>query len=287
MRTENRSVEIPGGSVRVRVADGDQPIALLLHGGPGGTDYLSKFFARPLRELGWRSVGIIQRGSPGSPSDGPFTIDAMVEDIERVRRSIGPDAEQVALIGHSWGGLLACCFAARYPAHVNRLCIICPVGPDEKWREPFNEEINSRLSKEDRAECDRLLAAANSESDGEKRADLLVKRAAIQMMTYYSPRHREGKPGLAHLEMRVREAINADMTRLYAMPEWSDALKSVEFPCAVLYGMDDTVPNFVADQYRDILPNPLVMGLEHCGHFPWMEEERVFWRSFEVAMMSG
>src|SRR5690606_23016120 len=98
MHSENRSVEIPGGSVRVRVAEGDEPIALLLHGGPGGTDYLFKFFARPLQAFGLRAVGFIQRGSPGSPSDGPFTIGEMVEDVERVRHSFGPDAEQVTLV---------------------------------------------------------------------------------------------------------------------------------------------------------------------------------------------
>jgi len=287
MQTENRSVEIPGGSVRVREADGDEPVALLLHGGPGGTDYLFKFFARPLRDLGWRAVGIVQRGSPGSPSDGPFTIDAMVEDIERVRRALGPDAEQIALVGHSWGGLLACCYAARYPERLKRLCILCPVGPDEKWRDPFNQEIKRRLSPEDFAETERLLEQANQESDSDRRAQLLVKRASLQMMTYYGLRHRDGKPGLAHLEIRVREAITEDMTRLYATPGWSDPLRHLECPCSILYGMEDTVPNFVAEQYRQLLPDPLVIGLEHCGHFPWMEEVRVFWRSFEVAFTSG
>jgi proline iminopeptidase len=287
MHSENRSVDIPGGSVRVRVAEGNEPIALLLHGGPGGTDYLFKFFARPLQMMGWRAVSFIQRGSPGSPSDGPFTIDAMVDDVERVRESLGADGEKIAIVGHSWGGLLATCYAARHPERIARLALICPVGPDDKWRGPFRREIRRRLSPADVAITDELLAEANKQSDPQARAQLLVKRAAIEMMTYYSPHHREGKPGLAHLEIRVREAILDDMSRLYSTLGWSDGLNDLSCPTAVLFGMDDTIPNFVAEQYRDLLPDPLVMGLERCGHFPWMEEEQIFWRSFEVAFTSG
>jgi proline iminopeptidase len=287
MHTENRSIPVQGGSIRVRIAEGDAPIALLLHGGPGGTDYLFKFFARPLRDLGWKAVGMIQRGSPGSPSEGPFTIDAMLDDVEQVLEVVNAARRPVAIIGHSWGGLLATCYAARHPLALARLCLICPVGPNETWRAPFHEEINKRLTPEEREECERLMREANASADAEQRAALLVKRAAIQMMTYYSPRHRAGQPGLAHLEMRVREAITADMTHLYATPGWSDPLANVACPVSVLYGMDDTVPNFVADQYRELLPGALVMGLEHCGHFPWMEEPLLFWRSFEVALVSG
>jgi proline iminopeptidase len=286
MHTENRSIPVQGGSIRVRVAEGEGPLVLLLHGGPGGTDYLFKFFARPLRDLGWKAIGMIQRGSPGSPSEGPFTIDAMVDDIVHVLEAVNPDQRPVALLGHSWGGLLATCYAARFPESLARLCLICPVGPDEKWRVPFQEEIARRLSPIEREQCDALLAQANAEPSKEVRASLLMKRAGIQMMTYYSPKHREGKPGLAHLEIRVREDINADMTRLYATPGWSDGLKRLQCPCSVIYGMDDTVPNFVADDYRSLLSDPFVMGLENCGHFPWMEEEQSFWKSFEVAFTS-
>lgn len=287
VQSTTRSITIPGGSLRLREVDpADAPRghvpALLLHGGPGGTDYLFKFFARPLLNVGYRAVGLIQRGSAGSPHPGPYTVDEFVDDVESVRRDItdGP----VAIIGHSWGGLLATAYAARYPKHVERLMLICPIGPSIRWKQPFRDEIQRRLSPENRQRTAELKAAADAAPTPDERGRLLTQRAAIEMMTYYAEQHRTGKPGLAALESLVREAVLADMDKCYARADWLAGLRDLDAPCSVLYGEEDTVPTFVAQEYRALLPEPVVIGLDHCGHFPWMEEEEMFWRAFGMAM---
>ena len=69
-----------------------------------------------------------------------------------------------------------------------------------------------------------------------------------------------------------------------ADPNWLVGLDLLHAPCSVIYGEEDTVPTFVAQEYRALLPNPVVIGLDHCGHFPWMEEEAMFWRAFAMAI---
>lgn len=287
MQSSTRSITIPGGSLRLReVAHDHAPRhlrpALLLHGGPGGTDYLFKFFARPLLHAGYRAVGIIQRGSAGSPHPGPYTVEEFVDDGETVRRDLTD--EPVAIIGHSWGGLLATAYAARYPKHVERLMLICAIGPSARWKPAFRAEIERRLTPDDRTRIAELKAAIAAAPSPDERGRLKTQVAAIEMMTYYAAKHRTGKPGLAALESHVREAILADLDRCYADPNWLVGLDLLNAPCSVIYGEEDTVPTFVAEEYRALLPNPVVIGLDHCGHFPWMEEEEMFWRAFGMAM---
>jgi proline iminopeptidase len=47
-----------------------------------------------------------------------------VEDLDRVRRHLGVEAP--AILGHSWGALLALEYALRHPTHVSRLILMNP-----------------------------------------------------------------------------------------------------------------------------------------------------------------
>jgi pimeloyl-ACP methyl ester carboxylesterase len=96
---------------------------LVVHGGPGlsaqslaGLDVL----ARPGRRL----VGYDQRGAGGSsrPADGNYRLEAHLADLDAVRVWAG--AERVALVGASWGGLVAAAYAARYPERVTALVLL-------------------------------------------------------------------------------------------------------------------------------------------------------------------
>jgi len=53
-----------------------------------------------------------------------------VEGIERWRRSVG--LERVVLLGHSFGGYFAACYAMKHPENVEALILASPVGMGEK-----------------------------------------------------------------------------------------------------------------------------------------------------------
>jgi proline iminopeptidase len=280
MHSTTRSVPISNGSVRIRVADCSGEPLLLLHGGPGGTDYLFKFFAVAMRDAGYRAVGMIQRGSPGSPCPGPFTVPAMVEDLEAVRKDLG--TETFALLGHSWGGLLGTCYAATFPNRVDRLVLICPMGPRAGWREWTDRTIEQRLTPESRRRCEELLRQAKSASSRTEYERLMVQRQDIRVReSYYSPVHRDGKPGLAGLAWNVYEDMQASLDQWYRYPQWETGLQRLDCPCAVLSGKDDVVPQFAIDDYAEMLPDPQMIALENCGHFPWMEERDAFWKAID------
>jgi len=281
VRTHTTNIDAGTASLRMRAAEGDGVPLLFVHGGPGGTDYLFKFFAVRVAAAGYRPIGLIQRGSPGSPSDGPFTVEASVDDFDAVRRHFG--ADRMAIVGHSYGGFLGAAYASMHPSRVERLVLICPAGPRPGWRAEFDGEIYRRLSDADRAEYDRLTREAEAAAP-DARAELLAKRAHLTVFVYYSTHHRAGKPGLANLTWRVHEELKEDAERWTSDPSWEHGLDRLTCPCSVIFGEDDVVPANVARDWGRLLPHAHVEGVAKCGHFPWMEEAEPFWRAFDEAM---
>lgn len=99
-------VTVPGGILAgVRSGRGD-PL-LVLHGGPGLSDY-SGMFADEL--TGWDALRYTQRGVDPSTTAGPFTVGQHVSDALAVLDQHGIGTAVV--LGHSWGGYLAMQLAA-------------------------------------------------------------------------------------------------------------------------------------------------------------------------------
>lgn len=121
---------INGVELRYRVAGrpAGTPV-LFLHGGPGEGSETFATFAGPPLERTLRMVYLDQRGSGRSerPADNAYSIALLVEDIEQLRQRLGVD--RIALIGHSFGTVLALEYAARYPAHVAGVVLAAAV-PD-------------------------------------------------------------------------------------------------------------------------------------------------------------
>ena len=77
------------------------PAVLLLHGGPGMTDYMESL----LPELdGHRVTSVQQRGVAPSTLSGPFDVPTLRNDVIDVLDTLGWKAP--AMFGHSWGGHL-------------------------------------------------------------------------------------------------------------------------------------------------------------------------------------
>lgn len=285
MRSETFSVPAHGCTLRVRRSESEGFPALLVHGGPGGIDYLYKFFARPLANLGYRAISYVQRGSAGSECDGPFTIEQFVHDLEILRERL--ELDKFALVGHSWGGLLSTLYSARHPERVARLTLICPIGARNGWRDAFDEELETRMPAGDFERWHDLEERALAAHDPADEARLMVERLNIGVRYYYGSRFRDRAPGLAFLEWRVRKAILSELDALYADPAWERGLLGFAAPCALITGEEDPLPDSVTREYLDLFPNAWHAGMNEVGHFPWMEKPEEFFPLFHEAMQSG
>ncbi|SNC67486.1 proline iminopeptidase [Hymenobacter gelipurpurascens] len=95
---------------------------LLLHGGPGNTHEYFENFPEHLAKEGVEIYYYDQLNSYHSDKTedkSVWNIPRFVEEIEQVRQGLG--LEKFYLLGHSWGGMLALEYAAKYPQHLKGL----------------------------------------------------------------------------------------------------------------------------------------------------------------------
>src|SRR5579871_2989485 len=104
------AARVPGGSITGWLA-GTGPPVLVLHGGPGLSDYTAPLAAE-LTDA-FEVIRYQQRGLAPSVTSGPFDIGQHVADAIAVLDAVGADRAYV--VGHSWGGHLAMHLAVRHP----------------------------------------------------------------------------------------------------------------------------------------------------------------------------
>ena len=107
---------------------------LCLHGGPGGT-HRGLTVLEPLadeRLVVWYDQ--LGSGNSSKPSDPSlWTVELFVEELANVRAALGLD--EVHLLGHSWGGMLALEYALTQPAGLVSLVLSSTLSSAELWRE--------------------------------------------------------------------------------------------------------------------------------------------------------
>jgi pimeloyl-ACP methyl ester carboxylesterase len=101
--TPSRQFEaaVPEGILSGWASGAGEPV-LLLHGGPGLTDY-TEGLAEELASA-YTVYRYQQRGLEPSTTAGPFDVETHMKDVVAVLDALG--LEKVWLVGHSWGGHL-------------------------------------------------------------------------------------------------------------------------------------------------------------------------------------
>jgi proline iminopeptidase len=102
----------------------DMPPVVFLHGGPGQGSVHFEELGGGFLEQELRVVYFDQRGSGLSerPVNRDYAIATMVDDIEALRRELGTPT--IAVMGHSFGAILALEYAAKYPTTTSHVIVV-------------------------------------------------------------------------------------------------------------------------------------------------------------------
>ncbi len=263
---------------------GDGPPIVLLHGGPGCYDY---FTGTPL--IDWlaeqRAVHTYdQRGCRHSRSAGPFTLAANLDDLDALRRDLG--MEQLDLLGHSAGAVLAVHYAATHPDRVARMTLVSPAGVRPGWRPIFDATLRERFTPPQAADIRQLDRRILRTADPAAREELYRQRFNLALPSYVSPTYRGPPPQMEYYSREVNVRVMADIQTAYDNPQWESGLRDFHGPVGIIHGRDDPIPWKVVDDLADVLPRAEVYPLEHCGHFPWLETPEAC-RAALVAFLRG
>ena len=103
--------------MRVRRYGKPGALVIVLHGGPGTAGYLAPL-ARGLADT-FRVSEPFQRGSGAEP----LTVARHIADLHELVETSGA-GPRPALVGHSWGAMLALAYAASYPEAAAALVLV-------------------------------------------------------------------------------------------------------------------------------------------------------------------
>jgi proline iminopeptidase len=249
---------------------GSGPPALLLHGGPGLSDYLAPLAAELDSVL--CCVRYQQRGIEPAPTDGPLDVTAHVSDALAVLDAIGGEPW---LVGHSWGGHLALQVAVEAPHRVRGLVLIGSLGAegDGGW-DALDATIESRLTPAAAAEVEQAEAELERGADD---ADAVALRALRAVWPAYFADPAAAPPApddlrtgqAAYEEGRVSVLAGLEAGTLRR------ELPELDLPVLLVHGTDDPLPLSSAEGLARLLPRSRLVVLEGCGHFPWLEQPGV------------
>jgi proline iminopeptidase len=252
-----------------------QPI-IVLHGGP---DFNHNYLIPDLDCLSdsFRLIYYDQRGrgkSGGNVQPDEVTIGSEIDDLEDLRQYFQLDS--VAVLGHSWGGLLAMEYAIHHPHRVSHLILMNTAPASHADLILFREE--RRKTEPDNLEKLKALSATARFEAGDLETDAEYYRIHFRA-TLRQPEQLERVVKSLRLSftaegIRKARAIENrlyDETWLSSEYDLLPKLKRLSIPTLVIHGDYDFVPAVCVEHIAQAIPGAQFVVLKECGHFSYLE----------------
>jgi pimeloyl-ACP methyl ester carboxylesterase len=252
--------------------------ALVCH--PGGPGFSSRYFG----DLGGldRELELVllePRGTGGSdPANDPseYAIADYATDVEELREHLG--LEQLLLLGHSHGGVVAMEYSATHPDRVERLILASTLphhGPEQeaamqqavaaRQGEPWYEDAVDALQTE----------AQGSFEDGRE----LMELCRRMMPLYYAD---YGEREQRHVASLDGDSLCVDATRLWEQGlfesfDMRPLLPSLTMPTLVITGEQDFITGpACGSELAGGIPDAESVVLPGVGHMLFVEAPEAF-----------
>lgn len=210
-----------------------------------------------------------QRGGGRSRTDdpAPITWRTHVADLDAVIAELA--LEPPAIVGYSWGGLLALLHAIERAAHgailPAALALIDPAPLTRQYRGEFEAEFARRQTGPHIQEMRADLAASGLR---ERDPGAHRQRAFELSVAGYFADPREARD---LTPFRVVGRVQQSVWESLGDYDLVDALGGVKVPALFVHGREDPIPLASSERGARAMDAPLVV-LERCGHVPYVEQ---------------
>lgn len=194
----------------------------------------------------------------------PLTVADHVADLYELVTSRAADMRP-ALVGSSWGAMLALAFAAAHPDLAGPLVLIGCGTFDPIARARLHATLDQRLTKSLRHRWDGLAARITDPND-------LLRARGDLILPLYSYDLIPSRPEPIECDIRAHEETWADMLRLQQQGIYPAAFAAIRTPVLMLHGAVDPHPGrMIWQSLRTFIPQMEYREWERCGHYPWLE----------------
>ena len=257
--------------------EGDGIPIVLLHGGPGATHHHFHPFFSMAKDFA-KIIYYDQRGcgiSDYKKGEG-YSIEQAVEDLENLRKSL--KIEKWIVLGNSYGGLLAQCYAVKYPENVSGLILVT-----SHTATPFvmasRERQGELLSDEERAKISSINL--NNKLTPTQKFYNAFLNGDWKRQCYYKP----SKKRIAQIVtygVKHDPDFTAVMEPSLARVDLQGAFNNCPIPTMIMEGRCDLTWN---SNKPEILhknhPKAKLMFFEESAHMPYGDEPEKFFDTLQ------
>ena len=255
---------------------------IMLHGGWGAEHSGLIEAVKDLRDQ-YHFIFYDQRGSLRSPSpDSLITFDRHIEDLELLRKELNLD--ELNLVGHSMGAILASAYASKYPERIKQLTLVAPAY----LKNPIPEEDNDLHHQEylsfqpflnrpevlqelDKYGLDRTDPPLSSREETSKFRIDFAKRMLYDVRNW---------PALMGGRALYKGHVYELTSQTYPESGWDylEEFKHRAYPVGIIIGDHDFLDfgNQLIKKWVDGIPQIKLSIIEHAGHMIWIDQPELF-----------
>lgn len=250
------------GQIEIRHHGRAGPVVFALHGGPAAVGEAAGI-ARGLADR-YRVLEPWQRPSGA----GPLTVARHVADLHALVQDCGHD--RPAIVGESWGAMLALAYAAAHPTSAGPLVLVGCGTFDPAARAEMHRRIEARTTDAMRK---RLAGLQQEIGDPAERMKAMFEvLRPIYEVDPLVEESIEGDPAPPAFDPGAHEQTWQDMLRCQREGLYPASFAAIESPVFMIHGQDDPHPGpMIRDSLRAVLPQLRYVELPRCGHSPWRE----------------
>jgi proline iminopeptidase len=218
-----------------------------------------------------------------------YSLERDIEDIEGLR--VGLHLDQINVLGHSYGGLVAQGYAIKYPRHVKHLVLANTFHSFIMWQE--NDDNSNHEIKTNYPEiwADLMKIREQGIVSSDPRHQAIYGKVPYGFLYAYNPDNFRRKPAT---DTTKTPYPNPNNTKLYYQMVGKDGdfivgsdignfdyrtkLKSLTMPVLIYGGRYDrvAVPDMMI-KFKEYCPQARFVIFEYSGHNPQVEEpEKLF-----------
>ena len=257
-------VAVAGGHLFVSVS-GSGPPVLMLHGGPGLSEYM--YTLAPEMEDGYTVIRFQQRGLAPSTTQGPFEVERHMADSIAVLDAL--DIERACIVGSSWGGHLAMHLVVHHPERFSALVPVDPLGAVGDGGEADLGRILSQRVPPDLAA--RALEIDERAMAGEGSAAEALEGLSLVWPAYFASPESAPPMMLTGLSLECYARTWDSIHDHFARGTLEEGLPSVQIPTVFVLGERSPIPPEHGEASAALIPGARCQVEQGCGHFLWME----------------
>lgn len=270
-----QKLEFMSGDVKLesRIFGKGKPL-IIINGGPGRSSDSFMKFGEALSSSTRQVILFDQRGTGKSRikemNEKNITLDLMVEDLEALRRKLGHD--KISLLGHSFGGMYAMAYAAKYYKHLDRLILSASGSIRIKSMKSVDENIRRKLTKDELRNYSFWTSLEQKKKDALKaKLKTLELTARLYVKNQdYVPTVKENLTNLEYYNLKTNVLVWQSMKNF----DLSDKFKKFEVPTLVIAGADDFIGHEIPIEVHRAIQSSELLILKNCSHYPWLDNPK-------------